>query len=274
MPLAVCATPIGNLEDVTLRVLASWARRTSSSARTRATRKGCSTGTGSTRKLLSYHRHNEAARTAGSAAARGRRADRTRPRCRPPGGQRSRRTADPGRARGRRARDGAAGAVRGRDGTRRERARRRALPVPGLPAAGEQALTALWQELAHRRIPRWRSSRRSGCRRRSARWRRRCRTGRRRLPRADEAVRGGRARSPPRGRAALRRGAEGRGHARLRRSGGAGPAEDESEAVAAVGELVAAGVPRRQAADVVARLTRVSRNTLYAESLKSREPPR
>ena len=44
----------------------------------------------------------------------------------------------------------------------------------------------------------------------------------------------------------------------------------ESEAVAAVGELVAAGVPRRQAADVVARLSRVSRNTLYAESLKSR----
>jgi len=44
----------------------------------------------------------------------------------------------------------------------------------------------------------------------------------------------------------------------------------ESEAVAAVGELVAAGVPRRQAADVVARLSRVSRNTLYAESLKTR----
>ena len=44
----------------------------------------------------------------------------------------------------------------------------------------------------------------------------------------------------------------------------------ESEAVAAVGDLVAAGVPRRQAADVVARLSRVSRNTLYAESLKSR----
>src|SRR5687768_4508410 len=38
----------------------------------------------------------------------------------------------------------------------------------------------------------------------------------------------------------------------------------------AVVELVAAGVPRRQAADVVARLARVSRNTLYAESLKSR----
>jgi hypothetical protein len=40
--------------------------------------------------------------------------------------------------------------------------------------------------------------------------------------------------------------------------------------VAAVGELVAAGVPRRQAADVVARLSRLSRNTLYAKSLKNR----
>ena len=55
--------------------------------------------------------------------------------------------------------------------------------------------------------------------------------------------------------------------------GGAEPGVEgvaESEAVSAVGELVAAGVPRRQAADVVARLSRVSRNTLYAKSLKSR----
>ena len=47
-----------------------------------------------------------------------------------------------------------------------------------------------------------------------------------------------------------------------------GPA-DAAGALAAVIELVAAGVPRRQAADVVARLARISRNTLYAESLKS-----
>jgi 16S rRNA (cytidine1402-2'-O)-methyltransferase len=43
-----------------------------------------------------------------------------------------------------------------------------------------------------------------------------------------------------------------------------GPSRDASTAVA---ELVAAGVPRRQAADVVARLTGQSRNTLYRESL-------
>ena len=45
---------------------------------------------------------------------------------------------------------------------------------------------------------------------------------------------------------------------------------DSGDALAAVVELVEAGVPRRQAADVVGRLARISRNTLYAESLKSR----
>ena len=45
---------------------------------------------------------------------------------------------------------------------------------------------------------------------------------------------------------------------------------DEEEALAAVVELVEAGLPRRRAADVVARLTRSSRNTLYDKSLKTR----
>ena len=38
-----------------------------------------------------------------------------------------------------------------------------------------------------------------------------------------------------------------------------------SAALEAVAELVAAGAPRRVAADVVARLTGVSRNRLYRE---------
>jgi len=42
---------------------------------------------------------------------------------------------------------------------------------------------------------------------------------------------------------------------------------DADSAAAAVGELVAAGAARRQAADVVARLTGVPRNRLYRESL-------
>jgi 16S rRNA (cytidine1402-2'-O)-methyltransferase len=42
---------------------------------------------------------------------------------------------------------------------------------------------------------------------------------------------------------------------------------EEDDALAAVAELVAAGAGRRQAADVVARLTGLSRNTLYRASL-------
>jgi len=47
--------------------------------------------------------------------------------------------------------------------------------------------------------------------------------------------------------------------------GGDGPSEDE--AAGAVGELVAAGVPRRDAARVVAQLTGIPRNRLYRGSL-------
>jgi len=43
--------------------------------------------------------------------------------------------------------------------------------------------------------------------------------------------------------------------------------ESRSEALAAVLELVDAGVPRRSAADMVSRLTGISRNSLYKESL-------
>jgi 16S rRNA (cytidine1402-2'-O)-methyltransferase len=64
MPLAVCATPIGNLEDVTLRVLAELAAAElvlcEDTRRTRLllTRHGIEA------RLVSYHEHNEARRTA------------------------------------------------------------------------------------------------------------------------------------------------------------------------------------------------------------------
>ena len=64
MPLAVCATPIGNLEDVTLRVLRELAEADlvlcEDTRRTRILldRHGISA------RLESYHQHNEAARTA------------------------------------------------------------------------------------------------------------------------------------------------------------------------------------------------------------------
>ena len=49
-----------------------------------------------------------------------------------------------------------------------------------------------------------------------------------------------------------------------------GPGADDPESsasVEAVAELVAAGVSRRQAADVVSRLTGASRNELYRRTL-------
>ena len=64
MPLAVCATPIGNLEDVTLRVLAELAAadvvlcEDTRHTRVLLQRHGIEA------RLLSYHEHNEAKRTA------------------------------------------------------------------------------------------------------------------------------------------------------------------------------------------------------------------
>jgi len=43
--------------------------------------------------------------------------------------------------------------------------------------------------------------------------------------------------------------------------------EEDPQALGAVDELVSAGVARRQAADLVARLTGMSRNALYRRSL-------
>jgi len=51
---------------------------------------------------------------------------------------------------------------------------------------------------------------------------------------------------------------------------GPGAARDEGgeeRALAAVAELVAAGVPRRQAAEIVSRFAGISRNRLYKHSL-------
>src|SRR5207247_8338134 len=64
MPLAVCATPIGNLDDVTLRVLEELRSadvvlcEDTRHTRVLLERHGVSA------RLLSYHEHNEAKRTA------------------------------------------------------------------------------------------------------------------------------------------------------------------------------------------------------------------
>jgi 16S rRNA (cytidine1402-2'-O)-methyltransferase len=62
MPLAVCATPIGNLDDVTLRVLAELGEADVVLAEDTRHTRGLLTRHGIEAKLLSYHEHNEASR--------------------------------------------------------------------------------------------------------------------------------------------------------------------------------------------------------------------
>ena len=63
MPLAVCATPIGNLEDVTLRVLHELAEAELVLAEDTRHTRALLERHGIRARLLSYHEHNEAKRT-------------------------------------------------------------------------------------------------------------------------------------------------------------------------------------------------------------------
>ena len=180
MPLAVCATPIGNLEDVTLRVLRELAeadvvlcedtRRT----RTLLSRHGISA------KLLSYHEHNEAKRTAEllPRLVAGERmalvSDAGLPGISDPGNRLVAAAIEAGVRS-----DRAAGCLRRGDGARRQRVRVRAVSVRRLPPARRQSAGgavggARGVAARGRRL----SSRRSGCRRRSSRSPRPCLSGR------------------------------------------------------------------------------------------------
>jgi 16S rRNA (cytidine1402-2'-O)-methyltransferase len=64
VPLAVCATPIGNLEDVTLRVLRELAEADLVLCEDTRHTRGLLERHGIKARLLSYHEHNEAKRTA------------------------------------------------------------------------------------------------------------------------------------------------------------------------------------------------------------------
>jgi 16S rRNA (cytidine1402-2'-O)-methyltransferase len=64
MPLAVCATPIGNLEDVTLRVLRELEEADLVVCEDTRRTRGLLARHGISARLLSLHEHNEAARTA------------------------------------------------------------------------------------------------------------------------------------------------------------------------------------------------------------------
>ena len=137
MPLVVCATPIGNLEDITLRVLAELrAADVVFCEDTRHTR-GLLDRHGIDARVLSYHEHNEASRTSAELVPRlqaGERialvSDAGMPGVSDPGGRIVSAALDGGRGG-----DGAAGALGGRDRARRVRPRRRALSVRRLSPA-------------------------------------------------------------------------------------------------------------------------------------------
>ena len=267
MPLAVCATPIGNLEDVTLRVLRELAEAElvlcEDTRRTRILlqRHGISP------RLTSYHEHNEAERTAevlprllaGARVALV--SDAGLPGINDPGARLVASALEVG------------------------------VPVTVLPGAsavetalvasgfaapryqfigylprGAAALTAVWEEL--RRWP----------------WPVVAFESPRRLPAAlvslarvlpdrpvavcreltkqfEEVVRG------PAREVAARFPEPPKGEITLVLGPGEVAAPDEEAAVGAVAELVSAGVPRRQASELVARLTGTARNALYRASL-------
>jgi 16S rRNA (cytidine1402-2'-O)-methyltransferase len=270
MPLAVCATPIGNLEDITLRVLAELAAADvvlcEDTRRTRVLleRHGIKV------RLLSYHEHNEARRTAEllPRLEAGERialvSDAGLPGVSDPGGRLVRAALDAGVD------------VTVLPGPS---AVETALVASGLVAEqyrflgflprDEKKLVALWDELrgwpwpavafeSPQRLP---TTLRSLA---SAQPEREVAVCRELTKRFEEIVRGtatevaGRFEAPPKGEITLVL--------------GAAPARDddregEERALAAAVELVAAGVSRRQAAEIVAGLSGIPRNRLYKRLL-------
>jgi 16S rRNA (cytidine1402-2'-O)-methyltransferase len=266
MPLALCATPIGNLDDVTLRVLEEL--RSADVVLCEDTRhtRVLLDRHGIRARLLSYHEHNEAKRTAEML-----------PRLQ--AGERVALVSDaglPGIS------DPGARLVAA--------ALDAAVPVTVLPGAsavdtalvssgfaaeryqfvgflprGGRALASLWEELADWPHPvvAFESPQRLPATLRSlaeAQPERPVAVCRELTKRFEEVVRGSaekvaaRFAEPPKGEITLVL--------------GPGSTEvDSGAAVEAVAELVAAGLPRRRAADLVARLTGASRNELYRRTL-------
>ena len=268
MPLAVCATPIGNLDDVTLRVLAELREAdTVLCEDTRHTRTLLDRH-GIRARLLSYHEHNEAVRTAEvmPRLARGERvalvSDAGLPGVSDPGARLVRAALDAGIAVTVLPGPSAVETALVASGLTAER-----YQFVGFLPRGERALAALWEELrswawptvafeSPRRLPASLASLARVDPNRSVAV---CRE----LTKVFEEVVRGRAAEvaarfaePPKGEITLV-------------VGGAVVAVDASAgpALEAMGELVEAGLPRRRAAELVARLTGVPRNRLYRSSL-------
>jgi 16S rRNA (cytidine1402-2'-O)-methyltransferase len=268
MPLAVCATPIGNLEDITLRVLAELAAADVVLAEDTRHTRGLLDRHGIKARLISYHEHNEAARIAQLVPrlVAGERmalvSDAGLPGISDPGARLVRAALDagvgvtvlPGASAVETALV-ASGLVTGR------------YAFVGFLPRRTAELQALWQELARwswptvafespQRLP---ASLRSLAAIDAARPVAVCRELTKRY---EEIVRG------TAGELAERVATSPRGEITLVIAGAdrAGPL-DEAAAAAAVVRLVAAGTPRRVAAETVAGLTGVPRNRLYRGSL-------
>jgi 16S rRNA (cytidine1402-2'-O)-methyltransferase len=269
MGLAVCATPIGNLDDVTLRVLEEL--RSADVVLCEDTRhtRGLLDRHGIERRLLSYHEHNEAKRTAevlprleaGEKVAL--LSDAGMPGISDPGARLIAAALDarvpvtvlPGPS--------AVETALVASGLAAER-----FQFLGFLPRGERALAALWSELgawshpavafeSPQRLPR---TLRSLADAEPGRTVAVCRELTKRF---EEVVRGTAAEVAerfavaPKGEVTLVIGP----------GGGEERGADAGAAVEAAMELVVAGVPRRQAADVVSRLTGVGRNELYRRTL-------
>ncbi len=269
MPLAVCPTPIGNLEDVTLRVLRELAEADVVLCEdTRHTRKLLERH-GIRARMLSYHQHNEAKRTAEllPRLEAGERlalvSDSGLPGISDPGARLVRSALDAGMEvtvlPGPSAVETAlvASGLIGEEGYQ----------FLGYLPRGERALLALGEELGQRpwavvafespqRLPATLGVLARATPDRPAAV---CRELTKRF---EEVVRGTVFELAARFEPGVK------GEITLVLGEVVARAEpDESAAEAAVAELLKAGVPRRQAADVVARLTGVARNRLYKTSL-------
>jgi 16S rRNA (cytidine1402-2'-O)-methyltransferase len=267
VPLAVCATPIGNLDDVTLRVLDELRRADVVLCEDTRRTRGLLERHGIAAKLVSYHQHNEA-----------RRVSEILPRLR--SGEHVALTSDaglPGIS------DPGARLVAA--------ALEAGVPVTVLPGPsavdtalvasgfdaeryqflgylprGERALSGLWEELARwphaavafespQRLP---VALRLLAETMPTRPVAVCRE----LTKMFEEITRGPARE-----VARRYAKAPKGEITLVVGPAAAAEPDEREALEAVAELVAAGIGRRPAADLVARLTGISRNRLYRSSL-------
>ncbi len=270
MPLAVCATPIGNLEDITLRVLDELREADVVLCEDTRVTRGLLERHGIRARLLSYHEHNEAKRTAELLP-------------RLEAGERMALVTDAGLP-----------GVSDPGARLIAAARDAGVPVTVLPGPssvdtalvasglgaerfqfvgflprGERALRELWDELARwphavvafesaQRLPRTLRSLASAMPERPVA------VARELTKFYEEVVRGtaeevaGRFEEPPKGEVVL---VLGPGET------AAGAGSDEAGAAEAVAELVADGIPRRRAAELVSRLTGVSRNALYDRSL-------